>query len=81
MPVDSILLEVKNLKKYFPVRKGILRRVVAHVKAVDDIDMYIKEGETLNLGGGRHTGSNRPVGRETMAAPHALWAAEMREEG
>ena len=51
MSRDNILLEVKNLKKYFPVHKGILRRVVAHVKAVDDIDMYIKEGETLGLVG------------------------------
>jgi len=48
---DNILLEVKNLKKHFPVRKGILRRVVAHVKAVDDVDMYIKEGETFGLVG------------------------------
>ncbi len=51
MARDNILLEVKNLKKYFPVHKGILRRVVAHVKAVDDIDMYIREGETLGLVG------------------------------
>ncbi len=51
MSPDNILLEVKNLKKYFPVRKGILRRTVAHVKAVDDIDMFIKEGETLGLVG------------------------------
>ena len=42
---------MKNLKKYFPVRRGILRHVVAHVKAVDDIDMYIREGETLGLVG------------------------------
>ncbi len=48
---NNILLEVKNLKKYFPVRRGILRRVVAHVKAVDDIDLYIREGETLGLVG------------------------------
>lgn len=48
---DNILLEVKNLKKYFPVHKGVLRRVVARVKAVDGIDMYIKEGETLGLVG------------------------------
>jgi oligopeptide/dipeptide ABC transporter ATP-binding protein len=48
---DGILLEVRNLKKYFPVRKGVLRRVVAQVKAVDDIDMYIREGETLGLVG------------------------------
>jgi len=51
LSADNILLEVKNLKKYFPVHKGILRRVVAHVKAVDDIDMYIKGGETLGLVG------------------------------
>jgi peptide/nickel transport system ATP-binding protein len=48
---DDILLEVKNLKKYFPVRRGLLKHVVAHVKAVDGIDMYIKEGETLGLVG------------------------------
>ena len=51
MPSNDILLKVKNLKKYFPVRRGVLRRVVAHVKAVDDIDMYIREGETLGLVG------------------------------
>lgn len=51
MSSDHILLEVKNLKKYFPVRKGILKRVVAQVRAVDDIDLYIKEGETLGLVG------------------------------
>jgi len=51
LPSNDILLKVKNLKKYFPVRRGVLRRVVAHVKAVDDIDMYIREGETLGLVG------------------------------
>ena len=48
---DRILLEVKNLKKYFPVQKGVFLRVVAHVKAVDGIDFFIKEGETLSLVG------------------------------
>ena len=51
MAADNLLLDVKNLKKYFPVRKGIFRRIVGHVKAVDDIDLYIKEGETLGLVG------------------------------
>ena len=51
MPVDNILLDVKGLKKYFPVRKGVFRRTVAHVKAVDGIDMFIREGETLGLVG------------------------------
>jgi len=48
---DNILLDVKGLKKYFPVRMGVFRRVVAHVKAVDEIDMFIREGETLGLVG------------------------------
>lgn len=65
MSIDKILLEVKNLKKYFPVRKGILRRVVSHVKAVDDIDMYIKEGETLGLVGESGCGKTT-VGRTIL---------------
>ncbi|UCF09786.1 MAG: dipeptide ABC transporter ATP-binding protein [Candidatus Bipolaricaulota bacterium] len=48
---SDILLEVEGLKKYFPVRRGILKRVVAQVKAVDEIDMFIREGETLGLVG------------------------------
>lgn len=51
MAFDNVLLEVKHLKKYFPVRKGIFRRVVGQVKAVDDVDMFIKQGETLGLVG------------------------------
>ena len=51
MHSDNILLDVKGLKKYFLVRKGVFRRTVAHVKAVDDIDMFIREGETLGLVG------------------------------
>lgn len=45
------LLRVSGLKKYFPVRRGVFRRVMGWVKAVDDIDMYIPEGETLGLVG------------------------------
>jgi peptide/nickel transport system ATP-binding protein len=45
------LLEVKGLKKYFPIQKGLLRRTVGHVKAVDDVNFYVREGETLGLVG------------------------------
>ncbi len=45
------LLEVRNLKKYFPVRRGVLSRVVSHVKAVDDVSFTINKGETFGLVG------------------------------
>jgi peptide/nickel transport system ATP-binding protein len=50
-PNGQTLLEVKNLKKYFPIRQGFFRRIVGHVRAVDDVSFYINEGETLGLVG------------------------------
>lgn len=50
-PKDNVLLEVEGLVKHFPVRKGTFRRVKAAVKAVDGIDLWIREGETLGLVG------------------------------
>jgi oligopeptide/dipeptide ABC transporter ATP-binding protein len=48
---SPVLLEVKNLKKYFPIQKGFFRRVVGQVKAVDGVNFFIREGETLGLVG------------------------------
>jgi oligopeptide transport system ATP-binding protein len=48
---DGILMDVKNLKMYFPVLAGVMRQKVADVKAVDDVSFYIKRGETLGLVG------------------------------
>jgi len=45
------ILEVRNLKKYFPVTRGVFSKVVNSVKAVDDISFNIKAGETLGLVG------------------------------
>ncbi|GED66969.1 ABC transporter ATP-binding protein [Brevibacillus reuszeri] len=45
------LIEVTNLKKYFPIKKGIFSRTVGHVKAVDGLDFTIFKGETLGLVG------------------------------
>lgn len=49
--MKPILLDVKGLKKYFPVKKGFLRRTVGYIRAVDGVDLYIREGETLGLVG------------------------------
>lgn len=48
---DDILLTLKNVKTYFPVKKGVVKRVVGHVKAVDDVSLTIRRGETLGLVG------------------------------
>ena len=45
------LLEVNNLRKHFPIQRGILRREVGRIRAVDDVSFYIDEGETLGLVG------------------------------
>ena len=47
----ALLLEVENLKVHFPVRRGILRRTVGHVKAVDGVSFQLREGRTLALVG------------------------------
>lgn len=49
--MDENLLEIRNLKKYFPVRSGLFSKVSAYVKAVEDISLTVKKGETLGLVG------------------------------
>ena len=74
------LLEVRNLKKYFPVEGGILRRKVGEVKAVDDVSFVVREGETLGLVGESGCGKTT-VGRtilrlEEPTAGQALFRSE-----
>jgi ABC-type microcin C transport system duplicated ATPase subunit YejF len=47
----NVILEVKGLKQYFPIYRGFLQRVVGYVKAVDGIDLTIREKEVLGLVG------------------------------
>lgn len=48
---DKIVLEVRNLKKYFPVTQGIMRRQVGEIKAVDDISFKLREKKVLGIVG------------------------------
>src|SRR5512141_594998 len=48
---NNDLLIVRNLKKYFPIRRGVFQRKVGDVKAVDGVSFTIKKGETLGLVG------------------------------
>jgi len=50
-PGDVILLKVNDLKVHFPIQKGLLKRTVGHVKAVDGVSLQIAEGHTLALVG------------------------------
>jgi peptide/nickel transport system ATP-binding protein len=50
-PNGQWLLQVNNLRKYFPIKRGFLKREIGSVRAVDDVSFYINEGETLGLVG------------------------------
>jgi len=48
---DDVILKLRSLKKYFPVRGGFFRRVVRHIRAVDGVDLDVRRGEALGLAG------------------------------
>ena len=48
---EQPIIEVKDLKKYFPIKSGVIQRTVGHVKAVDGISFSINKGSTMGLVG------------------------------
>ena len=62
---NETLVRVEHLKKYFPVRSGVMQRVVAQVQAVDDVGFEIRRGETLGLVGESGCGKTT-VGRTML---------------
>jgi peptide/nickel transport system ATP-binding protein len=64
-PSRPLVLEVTDLKKHFPIKKGLLRRTVGHVYAVDGVTLSIRAGETLALVGESGCGKST-VGRAIL---------------
>lgn len=64
-PQRESLLEVENLRTYFPVKRGLLKRTVGHVKAVDGVSFEVGHGETLGLVGESGCGKST-VGRTIL---------------
>lgn len=63
--MSDTLLEVKNLQKFFPIKKGLFSKTVGYVKAVDDVSFTIKRGQTLGLVGESGCGKTT-VGRSIL---------------
>ena len=80
----STLLDVRGLVKYFPIKRGFLRRTVGTVKAVDDISFDIREGETLSLVGesgcGKSTTARSVIRAYEPTAGEILFKTEDGEE-
>ncbi len=51
IPNASVVLDSESLRVWYPVRKGVLRRTVDHIKAVDDVNFIVREGETVGVVG------------------------------
>src|SRR3954447_165173 len=62
---DGPLVDVRNLRTYFPIRRGVFSRTVGHVKAVDDVSFTLRPGQTLGLVGESGCGKTT-VGRTIL---------------
>jgi peptide/nickel transport system ATP-binding protein len=77
--MSEALLEVRHLKKYFPITAGLLNRTVGHVKAVDDISLTIRAGETFGLVG--ESGSGKSTVGRTILRLHEKTSGDILYKG
>jgi oligopeptide transport system ATP-binding protein len=79
--VTNEILTMENVKMYFPIKKGVFRHVIGHVKAVDSITLSLKKGETLCLvgesGSGKTTLGKVVVGLYEATGGKILYNGEM----
>lgn len=76
---DDYIVEVHHLKQYFPIKAGLLQRVVGHVKAVDDVTFRIKKGKTLGLVG--ESGCGKTTVGKTMLRLNTATAGKVLFDG
>jgi oligopeptide transport system ATP-binding protein len=76
---NNVLVRVRNLKKYFPITRGVFQRHVGDVKAVDDVSFDIYQGETLGLVG--ESGSGKTTVGRTMLRLYEPTGGEIDFEG
>jgi len=75
----EVLIRAEHVKKYFPIRKGILQREVARVHAVDDVSVEVRAGETLGLVG--ESGCGKSTLARCLARLYELTAGTVTFEG
>ncbi|MDE0300551.1 MAG: ABC transporter ATP-binding protein [Candidatus Poribacteria bacterium] len=69
------ILDVRHLKKYFPIEKGFLRRVAGYVRAVDDVSFSVRKGQTMGLVG--ESGCGKTTTAWTIIRLHEATAGEV----
>ena len=77
--MDQPLLEVRDLKKHFPINRGIFSKTVGYVRAVDGVSLNIRKGETLGLVG--ESGCGKTTAGRTILRLIEATGGEVRFDG